>query len=90
MTRSSVLQDPAFIDKYNWNNGEFLDVLNEQLSKHVKPFYRPMTPEFGDVEDATAIGMTQILSGEKSAQKALSEANKALYEIYKEAGYYDK
>ena len=87
-TRKSVLSDPRFVEKYNWGEGQFLKVVSEQFEKHIKGFYRPMNPQWGDVEDATAIAMTKILAREESAQKALSEANKRLYEINKEAGYY--
>ena len=34
--------------------------------------------------------MSEVLSGAESAEKALKEANKELFEIYKEAGYYTK
>ena len=89
-TRKSVLTDPKFIEKYNWGEGQFLKVVGEQFDKHVKAFYRPMNAQWGDVEDATAIAMSKILAREGSAQKALDEANKRIYEINKEAGYYTK
>jgi multiple sugar transport system substrate-binding protein len=89
-TRKSVLADPRFIEKYNWGDGEFLAVVSEQFDKHVKAFYRPMNAQWGDVEDATAIAMSKILAREGSAQKALDEANERIYEVNKEAGYYDK
>jgi hypothetical protein len=47
-----------------------------------------MSAEWGDVEDVTAIAMSKVLAGEENAAKALKEANKQMFDIYKEAGYY--
>jgi multiple sugar transport system substrate-binding protein len=88
LTRKSVLLHPEYIQKFNYANGQLMRVVAEQFDKYVKSFYRPMTQEWGDVEDVCAIAMSKVLSGEESAEKALKEANKQLYEIYKEAGYY--
>ena len=88
LTRKSVLLHPDYIKKFNYEDGNLMRILAEQFDKYVRAFYRPMTAEWGDVEDVTAIAMSKILSGEESAEKALKEANKQLYEIYKEAGYY--
>jgi ABC-type glycerol-3-phosphate transport system substrate-binding protein len=88
LTRKSVLLHPEYIAKFNYADGQLMRVLAEQFDKYVQSFYRPMTPEWGDVEDVCAIAMSEILAGEKTAEEALKEANKQLYEIYKEAGYY--
>lgn len=88
LTRKSVLLHPDYIKKFNYADGQLMRVLAEQFDQYVQSFYRPMTAEWGDVEDICAIAMSEILAGEKSAEEALKEANKQLYEIYKEAGYY--
>ncbi len=88
LTRKSVLLHPDYIKKFNFADGQLMRVLAEQFDKYVRSFYRPMTAEWGDAEDVTAIAMSKVLAGEESAEKALKEANKQLFEIYKEAGYY--
>ncbi len=88
LTRKSVLIHPDYIKKFNYADGELMRVLAEQFDKHVRSFYRPMTAEWGEVEDVTALAMSKVLAGEQSAASALKEANKELYDIYKEAGYY--
>ena len=88
LTRKSVLTHPDYIKKFNYADGELMRVLSVQLDKYVRAFYRPITAEWGEVEDATALAMSKVLSGEQDAASALKEANKELYEIYKEAGYY--
>ena len=90
LTRKSVLLNPDYIGKFNYADGQLMRVLAEQFDKYVRAFYRPMTAEWGDVEDVTAIAMSKVLAGEEGAEKALKAANKELFEIYKEAGYYDK
>lgn len=88
LTRKSVLLYPEYIKKFNYADGQLMRIIAEQDDKYVRSFYRPMTPEWGDVEDVCAIALSKVLAGEESAEKALKEANKQLYEIYKEAGYY--
>jgi multiple sugar transport system substrate-binding protein len=88
LTRKSVLTHPDYIKKFNYADGELMRVLAVQLDKYVRAFYRPITAEWGEVEDATALAMSKVLAGEQDAASALREANKELYEIYKEAGYY--
>lgn len=88
LTRKSVLLHPQYILKFNYAKGQLMRIIAEQDEKYVRSFYRPMTGEWGDVEDVCAIAMSKILSGEETAEKALKEANKQLDEIYKEAGYY--
>ncbi len=90
LTRKSVLLHPDYIKKFNYADGQLMRVLAEQFDKYVRSFYRPMTAEWGDVEDVTAIAMSKVLAGEESAEKACKDANKQMLEIYKEAGYYDK
>ena len=88
LTRKSVLLHPEYLKKYNYGGGQLMRVVAEQLDKHVKSFYRELTPEYGDVEDICGIAMSKVLADEETAEKALKEANQQLYEVYKEAGYY--
>jgi multiple sugar transport system substrate-binding protein len=88
LTRKSVLTHPEYLKKFNYADGELMKVLSVQLDQYVRAFYRPISAEWGEVEDATALAMSKVLAGEQDAASALKEANKELYEIYKEAGYY--
>lgn len=74
-------------DKYKKASGPYWDGLSRSI-----PFsdsqYRPLIPEWREVEDALSIAVSEVLAGTKSSKAALGEANKVIYEIMKDAGYY--
>ena len=90
LTRKSVLLNPQYIEKFGWGNGEFTRIGAEVYSKWVKPDYHPITEEWPTAENICAVAMSKVIIGKESAEKALKRANKELYELYKEAGYYEE
>jgi ABC-type glycerol-3-phosphate transport system substrate-binding protein len=87
-TRGAVMSNPEYVETFGYNDGQFVEVLSETLANYADPFYRPMTPEWRQVEEEIGIAMSNVLTGQESAAEALKKANDALNEIYLEAGYY--
>jgi ABC-type glycerol-3-phosphate transport system substrate-binding protein len=54
---------------------------------HANPMWAPPIPEFRRIREQIAIAIDYVLSGQKSSEDAMKEANKATYDILKEAGY---
>lgn len=50
--------------------------------------YIPKVPEATEITDTLSVYLSESLTGDKSVKKALDEANDAIYEIMKKAGYY--
>lgn len=88
VTRPDLMKKREYLAKFNWGNGQWAKVVAESFSKYADPLYRPMTPEWNEVEQALGVAMSKVLTGQESAVKALTEANSQIYEIYKQAGYY--
>ena len=72
---------------FGYNKGQFPKVVAECLT-YMDPNFRPMTPEWRQVEEEIGIAMSNILTGQDKAASALKKANDAINEVYKEAGYY--
>jgi len=87
VTRISVIESDAYKNKYNWEGGAFGRVYRENL-KYAPAPYRPFTPEWPEVGDRLGVALSQVLSKQKTARQAFSEAQKDVFEIYRKAGYY--
>ena len=81
--RTSTMNDPDLQAKF-----EDYPVLVEQL-KCARADWRPLIPEFPEI-DATIIGISvsEAITGQKSAQQALDEANAKIEALLTEKGYY--
>jgi ABC-type glycerol-3-phosphate transport system substrate-binding protein len=88
LTRKSCLENSDYLKKFNWGDGEYVRVVKETFDKWAQPYYRPLTPEWPQVNDTCSIAISKVLTGEETTEKALEKANKELYRIYKEAGYF--
>lgn len=81
--RMSSVQDPELQKQFP----EF-SVLVDQLP-HVNPDWRPIIPEWGEINNLMGIAVNQVLTGEKEPQQAMDELIDPITEIMKRAGYYD-
>jgi len=83
ITSRSVLLSREFKEKYP----TFADTLVkcEELGN---VDYLPRIPEAYEVIDKVGISLSEVVSGAKSAKEALAEANKNVFEVMREAGYY--
>ena len=86
--RPDLMMRKEFQEKFNWGGGKWATVCSETYAKYADPMYRPMTPEWRQVEEIFGIAMSNVLTGQEELTKAFTEANQAIYQVYKEAGYY--
>ncbi|MCG8572842.1 MAG: extracellular solute-binding protein [Spirochaetes bacterium] len=80
--RMSTLNDPQIQAKYP----EF-QVLAEQL-KYANPDWRPIIPEWGQINAPyLGVAINQVLTGDKSPEKAMADIKKPIRDILVKAGY---
>ena len=86
--RPAVMMRKDFLEKYDWGEGNYVKVVSETFAKYADPLYRPHTPEWRQIEEIIGIAMSGILTGQAEVEKALGEANEAIFKVFQEAGYY--
>lgn len=79
--RMSSVEDPVLQGKYP----EF-EVLVKQLP-YVNPDWRPIIPEWGEINNMMGIAINQVLTGEKESQEAMDDIITPIREIMIRAGY---
>jgi len=82
--RMSSVNDPELQEEYP----EF-EVLAEQL-KYANPDWRPIIPEWGEINSTIGININQALTGEKTPEKAMEDAVEPIRDILIRAGYIDE
>ena len=86
VTRTSVWQSPEFIEmKSSWGN--WSEVTLESLEESV-PEYRPRIPNWTEVGDRLGVALSEIISGQRSAEDAMTEANEDITQLMIDAGLY--
>jgi multiple sugar transport system substrate-binding protein len=80
--RNSVYDAPQLQAKYP----EF-KVLVEQI-KYADPDWRPIIPEWGEINQTIGVAVNQVLTGEKSAKAAMDGIIQPIRDIMQRAGYY--
>ena len=88
--RPELMMRQDFQERFNWGGGQWATVCSETYAKYADPLYRPMTPEWRQVEEIFGIAMSNVLTGQAEVTEALNEANEGIYQVYKDAGYYTK
>lgn len=84
--RLSVFNSDALKKMYTPQQLETLSYIKSNLTD---PTYMPMVPEYAELCDILGTAASAVIAGQKTAKVALDEANDAMYEIMKAAGYYD-
>ncbi len=74
-------------EKYKKASGPYWEGLKNSIPLSDAQ-YRPLIPEWREVEDVLSIAVSEVLDGTKSARQALNEANDSISQIMKDAGYY--
>lgn len=74
--RAAVLSDPAVQEALG---GEFLDALSAAIPE-ANPNYAPRIPEGGEIRDAIALAISEIIDG-ADVMESLEKANAAVVEI---------
>ena len=76
-TRSSVLQSEAFAEQFNPDWAEVLDA----ALNFSDPQYTPLVAEGSQIRDILAIALSEIMSGQQSAEQAMQSANQQVREL---------
>lgn len=88
VSRNSVWQDPAFIEKWNLPGagGDFLKAFQDSLNA-ADPDYRPRIAGWGEVNRAYGEALQSIMLEEKSADEAMTGAQAKAEEVMKRLEY---
>lgn len=88
VSRNSVWQDPAFIEKWNLPGagGDFLKAFQDSLNA-ADPDYRPRIAGWGEVNRAYGEALQSIMLGEKSAEDAMGDVQAKAEEVMKRLEY---
>ncbi|RKY00174.1 MAG: sugar ABC transporter substrate-binding protein, partial [Spirochaetes bacterium] len=82
--RLSVMDAPEVLKVFPWMK----TIKETMLKSKLTPIY-PWIPEGVTISaDYISLAVSQFLSGEKSAKEALKEADRKIYKLLKEGGYY--
>jgi len=82
-----IRKSTLYSDKYKNTNATYWDALNQSIPLS-DAHYRPLIPEWREVEDVLSVAISEVLTGTKTAKNALDGANETIFEIIKKAGYY--
>ncbi|MBN2552651.1 MAG: sugar ABC transporter substrate-binding protein [Spirochaetales bacterium] len=88
LIRPELMMRAEFLEKYNWGNGKYVEVVSETFAKYADALYRPHTPEWSQIEEIIGIALSKILTGQEEVEKALGQANREVFTVFQEAGYY--
>lgn len=84
--RSTVLNDPKYIEINNFGDGDWAKAYNECLSLAAKDYY-PLNKNWPEVSDIITSSLSEVFTG-KDAQTAMDEANQKIDNLMKQEGYY--
>ena len=80
-------ESPEFIElKADW--GTWSEVTLASLEESV-PEYRPRIPNWTEVGDRLGVALSEVISDQRSAEEALTEANKDITQMMEDAGLYN-
>ncbi len=88
VTRASVLSDPKFKQKYNWAGAD-IGALHAEVLKLAGSGYMAYrtVPEFPPIGDRVSIALSEIATGQKSAEQAMKDAQRDVESILEKAGH---
>lgn len=81
--RHSTVEDPEMQERF-----PYLAVMEEQL-EFATADWRPIIPEWGEINENLGIAINEVLTGDKEPEEAMSEVAPRIRDIMEEAGYYD-
>ncbi len=81
--RYSTVNDPEMQERFP----EF-KVLAEQLH-YANPDWRPIIPEWGEINEMLGIAINQVLTGDKTPEQAMRDVEQPIRDVMQRAGYYD-
>jgi ABC-type glycerol-3-phosphate transport system substrate-binding protein len=88
VSRRSVWQNPEFREKYSYGGGSTFVDLFAQSAEEASVMYRPAIPEWPQLGDRLSVALNEALTGQKTAKQAMLDAQKDLYNLFRDVGYY--
>jgi len=85
-TRQSSYASPDFVQKYNFGNGSWDKVVNEDFATAMENYWPHNVLTQADLADVLGLALSQIVTGQKSAKDAMTEAQSKSTDIQKQAG----
>ena len=85
-TRRSSLESPEFIEKYNYGDGAWARTLNQTFGYGLNDYWPKEVVTNPQLADVLGLALSQIVTGDKSAEEAFKEAQAKSVDIQKEAG----
>lgn len=85
-TRQSSLTDASFLDKYNYGGGSWAGTLSESFDLAMPTYYPRDVITQSQLADVLGLALSQIVTGDRSAEDALTEAHEQSVEIQEKAG----
>ncbi|WP_010268344.1 ABC transporter substrate-binding protein [Paenibacillus senegalensis] len=76
VTRNSVFEDPQYIERYNYDDGNWVDVTSRAFNESYAN-YRPRIEEWNRFGDLLGIALSEVMAG-RSAEEALNNAQKEI------------
>jgi ABC-type glycerol-3-phosphate transport system substrate-binding protein len=88
VTRGSVLANPKYKQKYNWGGSDIGALHGQVLTLAGSGYmtYRTV-PEFPPIADQVPIALSEISTGQKSAEQAMRDCNRDVAGILTKAGH---
>lgn len=88
VSRNSVWEDPAFIEKWNLPGagGDFLKAFQDSLNA-ADPDYRPRISGWGEINRAYGEGLQSIMLGDKSAEEAMTDVQAKAEDVMRRLDY---
>jgi ABC-type glycerol-3-phosphate transport system substrate-binding protein len=87
VTRPGLMLESSFKEIFDWGDGTWADVVSETFAEYASPYYRPMNPEWPQVDEIFSTAMSKIVTGQQDVRPALEQANNEIRKVYEEAGY---
>jgi multiple sugar transport system substrate-binding protein/sorbitol/mannitol transport system substrate-binding protein len=78
---------PKYREKYNYADGQFLNVTREMLEARA-PTYLPPVPEWGELADIIGNAVSKATLGQLSPADAMQRAQTEVDRAMRRAGYY--
>jgi len=85
-TRESSLTSPEFLEKYDYGDGTWATTLSESFKLALPNYWPRDVITQAQLADVLGLALSQIVSGERTAEEAFTEAQQQSVAIQQEAG----
>jgi multiple sugar transport system substrate-binding protein len=85
-TRESSLTSPQFLEKYDYGDGTWATTLSESFTLALPNYWPRDVITQAELADVLGLALSQIVSGERTAEEAFTEAQQQSVQIQQEAG----